>query len=109
MDRKTYTVPQDDVKYLKDCASLQRDLIQDRWERLARTMGFDLDTVEIEGLGPTFTAVPSGGGRFPVTSKRLKQAFVLLFFVFLLPSLALGSRFLFVSWLGERAEHLGIL
>jgi histone acetyltransferase (RNA polymerase elongator complex component) len=71
MGRKTYTVPSDDVKYLKECASLPFmkigrrdpwDLIQARWEMLARTMGFDLDTVEIVGLGPTFTAVPPDRG-----------------------------------------------
>ena len=44
-----------------------------------------------------------------MASKRLKQVFVLLFFVFLLPSVVIGSRFLFVSWLGERAEQLAIL
>jgi hypothetical protein len=65
--RKTYEVPPDDVKYLKECARLPLikigrrdpwDLIQARWEALSRQMGFDLDTVVVVGLGPTFTAVP---------------------------------------------------
>jgi hypothetical protein len=66
-DRRIYTASPDDVKYLKDCAGLPFmqigrkdpwDLIQARWESMSRTMGFDLDTVEIVGLGPDFTAVP---------------------------------------------------
>jgi hypothetical protein len=62
-ERKTYVVPPEDARYMKECflmpmMRIASDLIQLRWKFLSKTMGFDLDTVEIIGKGPTFTAVP---------------------------------------------------
>lgn len=66
-ERKSYVIPLEDVRYMKECVLLPMmmisrrtpsDLIQLRWENLSERMGFDLDTVEIIGTGPVFTAVP---------------------------------------------------
>jgi len=63
--RKEYEVSEEDARFMKECLMLPlmqvagrtpEDLIQQCWERLSREMKFDVDTVEIIGLGPKFTA-----------------------------------------------------